>query len=372
VANAEDATVTLLDPASGRVMGPPLPAGPAPEQVVWGSGESLLVASSSSRRSVELTAVTRTDGGWRARSVDLAPGRARQVLIAGDGGPRAVVAYHLLTDENGATAGPLQAPCRLALVDVPSGVVEHTHNLCGAGELVKGLAVGGSPAGTTAYAGIQRLAPSSSVGASRATSFGEPPSTSLSLDRPGARPSTALRAGSTGSAGGRVVAIHAETGAVLATGHVAGVPAQVVLAPAPGGLGQRLYVVDAEPGPEGDYAGSGRWRLVGLNPLSLDVESEFALGFLPNRLVVTADGDQAYALAQPNDTVRQIDLPHGTQRVLATLPGTGLGLAVAGDRIYVSNPYGREVWALDRRQGRLLQTIPVGVHPVAIGVRGAP
>jgi DNA-binding beta-propeller fold protein YncE len=174
-----------------------------------------------------------------------------------------------------------------------------------------------------------------------------------------------------------VVAIRAETGGVIASAPLAGVPSQVVVASAPGRLGQRLYVVDAEPGPEGDYAAGGRWRLLGLDPVSLDVESEFALGFLPNRLVpnrlvIAPDGDYAYALAQPNNAVRQIDLAHGAQRVLATLPGTSLGLAVSGERIYVSNPYGREVWALDRRQGRLLQTIPVGAHPVAIGVRGAP
>ena len=118
-------------------------------------------------------------------------------------------------------------------------------------------------------------------------------------------------------------------GAVIATAPLAGVPSQVVVAAAPGRRGQRLYVVDAEPGPEGDYAAGGRWRLLGLDPLSLDVESEFALGFLPNRLVIAPDGDYAYALAQPNHAVRQIDLAHGAQRVVvATLPGTGLGLAV--------------------------------------------
>ena len=49
VANGRDGTVTRLDAGSGRVLGPPLPAGPAPAQVVAGPGGALLVLAAGAR-----------------------------------------------------------------------------------------------------------------------------------------------------------------------------------------------------------------------------------------------------------------------------------------------------------------------------------
>jgi YVTN family beta-propeller protein len=43
---------------------------------------------------------------------------------------------------------------------------------------------------------------------------------------------------------------------------------------------------------------------------------------------------------------------------------------VTHNRVYVPNAYGSEVWAIDRRDGRLLQTIPVGRHPAGIVLGG--
>jgi len=43
VANGGDGTVSRLDPQSGRPVGPPLPAGPAPAQLAPGPGGTLLV-----------------------------------------------------------------------------------------------------------------------------------------------------------------------------------------------------------------------------------------------------------------------------------------------------------------------------------------
>jgi DNA-binding beta-propeller fold protein YncE len=339
VANAADATITQIDGASGRATAVPLPAGVAPEQVARGPAGSLLILSHAATTAAEVIIVSASGSGRVARSMRMEAGRARRLLLAGDGGPVAAVAYHVPADDRDARDARALV-CRLALVDVPAGVVARTLSPCGADEVVKALAVESGPASATVYLGLVR------------------------------QPSGA--AGRDAAPGGRVVAVDTHSGAAVAVAPLSGVPAHLLLAPAPESPGRRLYVVEAVPGPDGDDADGGRWRLLGLDPLTLDVQQVVALPFLPTGFVVAPDGSHAFALTPPNDAVRDVDLTTGSERVLARLPGTGLGLAAAGDRVYVSNPYGRDVWEVDRRAGRLVRTIPSGAHPVAIAASDSP
>src|SRR5688500_16978205 len=57
VANGLDGTLTRLDAASGQVIGPPLPAGPAPGRVAAGPAGSALVLSLAERPAARLTHV---------------------------------------------------------------------------------------------------------------------------------------------------------------------------------------------------------------------------------------------------------------------------------------------------------------------------
>jgi hypothetical protein len=125
-----------------------------------------------------------------------------------------------------------------------------------------------------------------------------------------------------------------------------------------------LYAVEALSGPEDEPPSAYRGRLLGLDPTTLEVQSEWPLTFAPDRFAVAPDGDHAYALH--DGAVVHLDLATGVQARLALLPERGLGLAVTAERVYVSNPYGSEVWAVDRRGGRRVKTIPVGRHPTEL------
>ena len=100
-------------------------------------------------------------------------------------------------------------------MDHLTGTVERRHTVCAGPELVTGLALADGPAGPVAYLGI--------------------------LDR--GRP--AREGHGRPAAGSRIVAVHAPTGAVLATLPLAGDPWHLVLAAAPGRGGRRLYAVEA-------------------------------------------------------------------------------------------------------------------------------
>jgi hypothetical protein len=189
--------------------------------------------------------------------------------------------------------------------------------------------------------------------------------------------------GSPGEAGNRrlpgrgaVVAIQADTGVVTARTGLGGVPEHFVPAAAPGRVGDRLYCVEGAPGPEvrnpGSAAGdAGQWRLLGLNPVTLEVESDLLLPEEPAAVAVAPDGTIAYVrpthTAALRSAVLQVDLTTGHTRPLIVLPGESVGgLVVSGDRLYAPHSHGSAVWAVDRRRGRLAQTIAVGRHPLGI------
>jgi hypothetical protein len=154
-----------------------------------------------------------------------------------------------------------------------------------------------------------------------------------------------------------VVAVDAQTGAPVAVLPLAGVAVQVALGPAPGGLGRRLYAVERRPGVEDEAMGPTRVRVLGLHPTTLEVESERLLDGDLQRLAVAPGGDVAYALHDA--ALTRLDLAGGPDRSVA-LPGRGLALAVTRDRVYVSSAFRPELWAVRRRDGRLVATLPVG------------
>jgi hypothetical protein len=88
-------------------------------------------------------------------------------------------------------------------------------------------------------------------------------------------------------------------------------------------------------------------------------------------LAVAPGGAQAYALAAGGEGVLHVDLVKGATRPLGALPGHASGAtAVAARHVLAPNPLGREVWALDRRDGRVAATIPTGLRPVGMVATG--
>jgi DNA-binding beta-propeller fold protein YncE len=343
VANGLDGTLTRLDAASGQVIGPPLPAGPAPGRVVAGPAGSALVLSLAARPVARLTYVAAAEHGWTTRAVTLdgLPARARDVLLAGDGQRYAVVAYPAQI------AAPAAPPCRLALVDLATGAVVRSQIVCAARESLHSLALEATAAGPVAYLGLWQ-APSA----------------------PGEAASRRL------PARGEIVAIQADTGTVTGRMSLAGVPEHLVPAARPGRVGERLYCVEGSPGPEVRNPGSavgdaGQWQLLGLNPATLELESALPLPGEPAAVAVAPDGNTAYVrpthTAALRSTILHVDLTTGHVQPPIVLPGERVGgLVVTGERLYVPHSGGSAVWAVDRRRGRLAQTISVGRHPLGL------
>jgi DNA-binding beta-propeller fold protein YncE len=358
VTNSRDGTVSRIDGASGRVLGEPRPAGVGPRRAVAGPGGRLLVMSVRLGPDGSLTHVAPAGGRWAARPLPLErdPGRyVAEAFLTADGGQHAAVAYGLWPrkrDAEAEGAGGPEGPsrCRLALVDLRKGEVTASHRLCSPQEVVVGLALDDDPPGPIAYLGLgQLLVPVGVPGAAEAPAGGPP------------------------AANDRVLALDATTGAVMAALPLDGVVGRVTLGPAPHRLGQRLYVVetlsrrseddgDASPAP---YRG----RLLGLDPTTLAVESENPIPEAPEWLAVAPEGDAAYFLGGGLwQEVIRLDFLSGAATRLTKLPGKGSagGLAVTEERVYVSDISGHELWAFDRRRGRLVQTIPVGQGPQEI------
>jgi hypothetical protein len=347
VANGLDGTVTRLDARSGRALGPALPAGPAPAQVAAGLGGALVVLAAGPLEPggpTPLTHVAPTAGGWAARAVALEP-RATGVLLAGEGGPQAVVAYHAPGPDAGG-GGPV---CRLAVVDARTGDLTRTHTLppavCGPHDSVRSLALARGAGAPTVYLGIWRW------------------------PEEGADATPAGR--------GRIVALRADTGAVAGVTPLAGAPERLVVAGGAGGTDgadPRLVCLEAEPGPP-PAAGAPepvpqeRRQLLLLDPVAGQVEAVFPVTAPPRAVAVAPDGRHAYLLATldgPRSVLEEVDLSTGAARRLATVPGLSLGIAVVGDRIYVPRSDGAALLVLDRQRGRAVGTIPVGRRPLGL------
>jgi hypothetical protein len=331
VANGEEATLSRLDSASGRVTGPPLPTGRAPWQIATGANGSLLVLSISPRHSAELTYIARQSGGYASRSINLEP-KAREGQMASDG-RYAVVAYHL----PGPATPSAQPRCRMAVVDLEAGALLATYQACDAFESVFTLAVEPGPAGPSAYLGIWRW----------------PHVREGGVWAPGA---------------GRLVVLNALSGAVQDVLPLDGAPSAASVAAGPHGEARRLYLVETRPGPESEYTSPERWSLLTLDPVTLEERSRRLLSEPPLWLTVAPDGADAYYAIGGSNLLMHVDLTTGVVRQLAALPGMGLGMAVTHDRLFVPNPTSNEVWVVDRRSGRRLRPFLAGRHPIGLAL----
>ena len=96
------------------MLGPPVPAGPSPDQIAPGPAGTLVTLSLPSRQGAVLTHATPPAGGWTARPLGLAA-PAGDALLAGDGGRYVAVTFPL-------GRGPAAPPgCQLVLVDLAAG-----------------------------------------------------------------------------------------------------------------------------------------------------------------------------------------------------------------------------------------------------------
>jgi hypothetical protein len=280
----------------------------------------------------------------------------RPVLLAGDGGAYAAVAYVLPVDGGGAAAasdpGRAAPGCRLALVDLRTGRVVVTHPACAARDLATGLALWRTPAGPVAFLALWSRAETG--------------------------------AGGRAPAGARIMAVQALTGRVLEVAPLAGLPrpaaagGSLVLAPGPDGR-IRLYCVEALPGSElatwgeteygWQFPLSGAWHVLPLTPDRLEPERPVPLAFPPSGLAVAPDGAAAYAFDALGDALLRIDLATGRTTAVASVPGhQPAGLVVAGDRLYASIPQRGQVWGFERQRGARVQVLRAGRQPTGIGL----
>jgi hypothetical protein len=124
------------------------------------------------------------------------------------------------------------------------------------------------------------------------------------------------------------------------------------------------------------FARAGAWQLLGFDPATLALESDFLLRQPPYSLVVSSDGTYGYAFTESarlaaGAEVLEIDLVTGDTRRVVLIPGAGISaFAVAGDRLYVPDAMSDAVWVFDRHRGTPLGRVAVGRHPLWIA--GAP
>ena len=345
VGNARDGTLTRIDAASGHVLGPPLPGGVAPWHLAAGPDGEVLAQPAATGADARLTFIAPATEGWRARPLALEPG-ARDPLLAG-GGYAAAVAYQA----PGAAAGV--ARCRVAGIDLQRGHLAPPRDVCAGRDSVVALAAGSD--GTLVYLALWRR-----------------PDPAQPCDEP---------------TGSRVVALRPDTGALVATAPLEGVPGPLLLAPGPGGVGQRLYAAEALPGPEltlpGEAAGecawagygkrfegAGAWRVRGLDAATLTPEGEHAVPYPPRALAATPDGGDAFVLAG-RATILRLAPAGGRVVPFATLPDAAVGLAATDDQVFTLDVFGDRVWGLDRARGRGLRTIPTGRSPLGLALAPA-
>jgi DNA-binding beta-propeller fold protein YncE len=342
VADAAAGHVIVLDPATGRALSPPLPAGPAPEELAAGPPGTVIV------RSMAPDPGDRIGLLWSSPTAPVTAGTVplpvglpvRHARLAGDGARYAAVAASPPASPSAHVAGGAPragAGCRLALLDVPAREVRATHRVCEPGELVAGLAL---EAATTGDGGPRAYV------AVRTWPAG---------------------GGGSGVGAGRILALDAASGAPAAVLPLVGAPVSLLLAPSPDsdlrGGGRCLYVVEALAGPESEPPAPYRGRLLALDPTTLAVEATVPLDAPVTRLAVAPDGDRAYALL--GHTLLEIDPRTGRAAALATLPGGGLGVAAGRERVFVGAADGGVVWSVERRRPAPASGAPaVRTHPL--------
>ena len=106
-----------------------------------------------------------------------------------------------------------------------------------------------------------------------------------------------------------------------------------------------------------------RWLLRGFDPLTLAPTGDLKLPGPAGRVAFAPGGVEAYSLAAAGAKLLRLDLATGSVTPRSDVPEGAISLAVTHERIYMLDPFGSEVWALDRDSGRLLQAIPVGRGP---------
>jgi hypothetical protein len=92
-------------------------------------------------------------------------------------------------------------------------------------------------------------------------------------------------------------------------------------------------------------------------------------------LAVAPDGGTAYILLAPapgRARLAPLALAGGPAPPTLDLPRPAVTLAVTPERVYVPDPVGHAVWAVDRRAGRLVQALPAGRVPMSIALGVAP
>jgi hypothetical protein len=342
VSNSLDGTVSRVDARAGRIVGTPVPAGTAPWHLALGPAGSLHVEPVPTGPEARLTFLARAPAGGQPRPLSLEPG-ARRPLLAG-GGHVAAVAYASQGGER--PAGEPGPRCRVAPVDLALGRVTSTRDVCSGRDSVVGLTAGDD--GTLVYLAVWRRPPAS-----------EPCGVAT---------------------GSRGVALRPDMGAAVAVAPLAGVPGSLTLAPAPGGVGHRLYAGEALPSDEvtrpGElptgcasashddlFEGAPGWRVWGLNATTLAPDVVDAVPHPVRALAVTPDGEDAFVLAG-RAVVLRLPPGDGPATPFAVLPDLSMGLAATDERLYTLDVFGDRMWGLDRRRGTLVQTIPTGRRPL--------
>jgi hypothetical protein len=100
--------------------------------------------------------------------------------------------------------------------------------------------------------------------------------------------------------------------------------------------------------------------------------SAYGLDSRPVGLAVAPDGGAADALTAVGSALTELDPVAGTERRLAALPEDATALAVTDDRVYAPNPWGDEVWVVDRRRAQPTRSVRLRRDPQGIALGGAP
>jgi hypothetical protein len=347
VASGGDGTITRLDAGSGRQAGAAVSVGGAPRQLAAGragADDRLLVLGTDGDGASALTLVARAGDAWAEQPVVIEPG-AVPSLVRSDGRRLAAVVYAPRP------AGPRAAgpACRIALIDLRLDKVIGTHDLCVGQDSVLDLALGQSERGPAVYAAVWT----------------------------GPR----LVDGRWSPGVGRIVALQAETGRRTGGYPLGGVPGQVSFWQGHAARDRSLYVLESFPGSDAadgqtEHAAGGerRWQLLRLDPATLTPEAVYPLPHAPQpqaRFAVAPEGGHAYVLvghdaASGGAALLQVDLVSGSTSRFVVLPGAGVELAVAERYFFVTHPGGSEIWVIDRRERRLVRTVPVGRRPLAV------